>query len=310
MTAPRAFCSVVVPTRDRPDALRACLEGLARLDYPHDRMEVIVVDDGGQVDLESVVTPVRAVLDVTLLHQHWAGPAAARNRGAERARGEVLAFTDDDCAPRPDWLARLAARCAENPGSASGGLTVNAVAGNLYSDAAQTIIDAGYAQCNHDASPFPFFTTNNLAVPADGFRSTGGFDASFITAEDRDFCARWAARGWKIVYEPGAVVEHRHRLSFWKFCRLYFSYGRGAFRFRHRQALRGRRVPVQPSFYLRTLPRFAVAGRGLRKAAGMLALLGLWHLANTSGYVYERARGAGRPTRATVPERQASRPAE
>ena len=85
MTAPRVFCSVVVPTRDRPDALRACLEGLARLEYPRDRMEVIVVDDGGRIDLESVVTPVRGALDVTLLHQPWAGPAAARNRGAEVA---------------------------------------------------------------------------------------------------------------------------------------------------------------------------------------------------------------------------------
>ena len=310
MTAPRVFCSVVVPTRDRPDALRACLEGLARLEYPRDRMEVIVVDDGGRIDLESVVTPVRGALDVTLLRQPWAGPAAARNRGAEVARGDVLAFTDDDCAPRPDWLARLADRCAAQPGSASGGLTVNAVDDNLYSDAAQTIIDAGYAQCNHDASPFPFFTTNNLAVPTDGFRSAGGFDPSFITAEDRDFCARWAAQGRKIHYEPEAVVEHRHRLSFWKFCRLYFGYGRGAFRFRHRQSLRGRPVPVQPSFYLRTLPRFAVAGRGLRKAAGMLALLGLWHVTNTAGYAYEWARGGSRATRTAVSERQASRSVE
>ncbi|MBA3893182.1 MAG: glycosyltransferase [Gemmatimonadales bacterium] len=290
MTAPLPVSSIVVATRDRPGQLRTCLESLARLDYPRDRLEVIVVDDGGATPLEAVATPLRDVLDLRLLRQAWAGPAAARNLGAASARGELLAFTDDDCAPRPDWLARLAARHRVRPEIAVGGRTVNALTGNPYSTAAQMIIDAGYVQRNYPSSPLPFFTTNNLAVPAEGFRLLGGFNCSFFTAEDREFCARWAEHGRSVEYEPNAVVDHRHPLTFWRFCRLYFGYGGGAFRFRREQVLRGRSVPLEPSFYLRTLPLQAVQGRSVREAAAQLALLVPWHLANAAGFVWHWMR--------------------
>jgi glycosyltransferase involved in cell wall biosynthesis len=284
-------CSVVVATRDRPAQLRTCLGSLARLDYPRDRLEVIVVDDGGTAPLAPVADPLRDTLDITLLRQPWAGPAAARNLGAARARGELLAFTDDDCTPRPDWLTRLAARYLARPENAVGGLTVNALSANAYSSAAQMIIDAGYAQQNYASSPLPFYTTNNLAVPAEGFRLVGGLDASFLTSEDREFCARWAAHGRSIDYEPAAVIEHHHHLTFWRFCRLHFAYGCGAFRFRREQARRGRPVPLQPSFYLRTLPRHALAGRSPRQAAAHLALLVPWNLANGAGFAWQWMHG-------------------
>jgi glycosyltransferase involved in cell wall biosynthesis len=287
MTGPYPFCSIVVPTRNRPAALGTCLRSLARLNYPRDRMEVVVVDDGGVTDLEPVLAPIRAVLDVALLRQEWAGPASARNLGAESAHGELLAFTDDDCAPRPEWLRLLAQRYMAQPTSATGGLTINALSENPYSKVAQMIIDAGYAQCNYGSSALPFFTTNNLAVPADGFRLAGGFDASFITAEDREFCARWTGDGRKIVYEPDALVDHSHDLTFWSFCRLYFTYGRGAFQFHRKQAIRGRPVRLEPSFYLRTLPRQAFAGRSIVEGSFLSALLFPWHLANTAGFLWE-----------------------
>lgn len=293
MTAARPVCSVVVPTRDRPARLRVCLESLARLDYPPDRREVIVVDDGGGTALEPVVAPFRHAMEIQLLRQEWAGPGAARNLGAARARGELLAFTDDDCAPRADWLAHLAARYAERPEDAVGGLTVNALSANPFSSAAQMIIDAGYAQRNHQSSRFPFFTANNLAVPADGFRRVGGFDPAYITSEDREFCARWADLGRRIAYEPAAVVEHSHPLTFWKFCRLYFAYGRGAFQFRRAQARRNRPAPFEPEFYLRTLPRYALAGRVPVKGITLLALLVPWHLANVSGFLWQWLRAGG-----------------
>jgi glycosyltransferase involved in cell wall biosynthesis len=289
VTTSRPFCSVVVPTRDRPTQLRIGLESLARLDFPHDRFEVIVVDDGGAAPLDSLLASFRGTIDVRLLRQDWTGPAAARNFGAARARGELLAFTDDDCAPRRDWRARRE--------DAIGGLTVNALPANRYSTAAQMIIDAGYAQRNYDSSAFPFFTANNLAVPAEGFRQLGGFDSRYITSEDREFCARWAGRGWRIAYEPEAVVEHSHPLTFWRFCRLYFAYGCGAFRFRHEQARKQRPVPFEPAFYLRTLPRHAFAGRSPIEGVTLLSLLVPWHVANATGFVWEWLRGGSRGVR-------------
>src|SRR5436190_21831253 len=94
------FASVVVPTHERGPALRACLESLAALDYPPERYEVIVVDDGGSAPLDELLDPLHGRLRVELLAQRRAGPAGARNAGVMRAGGEVLAFTDDDCRPR------------------------------------------------------------------------------------------------------------------------------------------------------------------------------------------------------------------
>src|SRR5262245_41089017 len=69
--------SIIVPTYCRPQPLRTCLAALAHLDYPHESFEVIIVDDGGRVPLEAVVSPFSDRFDVTLLRQPHAGPAAA-----------------------------------------------------------------------------------------------------------------------------------------------------------------------------------------------------------------------------------------
>ena len=275
-------CSIVVPTYERAGALRGCLESLAALDYPRERYEVIVVDDGGRVPLEDVVEPLRGRMNLELLSQPRGGPAAARNAGVARAGGELVAFTDDDCRPRPEWLRRLAERFQAAPEEAAGGRTVNALARNPFSSAAQLVIDVGYRQNNEGSENRRWFTTNNLAVPAAGFRAVGGFDPSFRTAEDRDFCSRWVAHGLRMSYEPRAVVEHAHDLTLTSFARLHFDYGRGAFRYHRKQRRRGRPVRIEPSFY-RALAREA-------RRAGLVPPLLLWHVSHTVGFAWEWAR--------------------
>ena len=99
--------SVVVTTYNRPDALRAVLDGLAAqadLDF-----EVIVADDGSRDDTRALVERTGAGFPVPLSHtwQEDKGfrAGAARNRAAERARGDYLVFLDGDCIPRPDFVA-------------------------------------------------------------------------------------------------------------------------------------------------------------------------------------------------------------
>ena len=98
------FFSVIVPTRDRPDRLVRCLRALAQLDYPGDAFEVVVVDDGSRIAIEQVVEALQTEFQVSVLRTPACGPAAARNVGVANARGDYVAFTDDDCIPRVDWL--------------------------------------------------------------------------------------------------------------------------------------------------------------------------------------------------------------
>ena len=273
-------CSVVVPTRNRADQLRACLSGLSALDYPREKLQVIVVDDGGR-DVDETA------LDALVVRTDGLGPAGARNAGVAQADGELLAFVDDDCVPRPDWLTLLVDRRAEAPDHAVGGRTVNALSESLCAEAAQLVIDVGYTQ--NSAPERRWFTTNNLLVPADGFRALGGFDASYRTAEDRDFCARWLESGRGMLYEPDAVVGHARRMDVTEFVEMHFRYGRGAYRFHRDRRRLGKPVPVEPSYYA-ALAREAFGRGDARRVAALEGLLVVWHVANTAGFVYEWGR--------------------
>ncbi|MFW6089221.1 MAG: glycosyltransferase [Gemmatimonadota bacterium] len=277
--------SVVVPAYGRPDALGACVDALLRLEPPEGGYEVVVVDDGSPEPLTLAEHSV-----VRLVRQPNAGPAAARNHGARIARGRVLAFTDDDCRPAPDWLVRLITSLESTPGALVGGRTVNALTDNPFASASQAIIDHHYETYNRPGSDTVFFTSNNFVVSRERFQSLGGFDESFAGAagEDRDFCDRWLAAGFPIRYVPDALVRHAHEMSAWGFVRQQFAYGRGAGRCRELRLRRGqaRTTPKGESFY-RMLARRAFA-KPLSGVPGRVFLFALSQLASALGYWSER----------------------
>lgn len=287
--------SIIIPTYDRPSQLTACLHALARLHSPRNQFEVVVVDDGSPTSPAPVVARFRESLDVALFAQAHAGPAAARNLGAARARGRFLAFTDDDCAPAPDWLTALAARFVAHPHDLIGGRTLNALPDNPYAATSQIIVNSAYAHYNPDPDAACFFASNNLALPAERFGAIRGFDTAFTTSEDRDLCDRWLAHGYRMRYAPEVVVYHAHPLTFRSFWRQHFNYGRGAFRFHQARARRGN-GPFRPELrFYRSLFAYPFVqphpGRRWRTAALLLAS----QIANTAGFLRESAnQKAGR----------------
>jgi GT2 family glycosyltransferase len=290
--------SVIVPTYDRPEPLDRCLGALAAQEMERDRFEVIVVDDGGAISPRDVVARHRDEIDVRLLEQANAGPAKARNSAAAVARGEHLAFTDDDCLPEPDWLNALSESVERYPGHAVGGRVDNALNDDIYSHASQQLIDFLYGYYNSPGTPGRFFITSNLVFPAARFRELGGFDVTFplAAAEDRDLCDRWREQGGEIVYDERAVVRHAHALDLRSFCRQHLNYGRGAFHL-HRARERRGVVPIvfEPeSFYSRLVAHPLGKGGGAR-AAALSALLLTSQVMYATGYVVERA--LGRPGR-------------
>jgi len=223
--------SVIIPTFNRPADLDRCLAALARLEYPSDEFEVIVVDDGGHVDLQTIVAAYRNQLRLTLLRQTNSGPGVARNKGAEQASSRYLAFIDDDCIPAPTWLQILDGAVARASNALLGGRVVNGLPNNLNSEASQAIVDYLHQHMNGDPEHGRFFPSNNIAVAADLYRQIGGFDANFRrnASEDRDFCDRWLRHGLRLVAVPDAVVVHSREMSFLGFWKQHFQYGRGAY---------------------------------------------------------------------------------
>ena len=292
MSDTRLFFSVVVPTFRRPAQLAECLDALAGQDYPRERFEVVVVDDGSGAPPAEVVARFRPRLVVTLLTPPHAGPAAARNAGARRARAPFLAFTDDDCAPDPGWLRALEARLREAPERAVGGRTVNALPRNLFSAASQSLTEYLYAYFDAARGGASFFASNNLALSAELFAVVGGFDESFPLAagEDRELCDRWRARGYELTYAPEAVVRHAHALTLRSFCRQHFNYGRSAVHFRCARARRGGAVRVEPAAFYAGMLRHPFAREPRARASLLSALLVLSQTANAAGFFSERLR--------------------
>lgn len=287
MRTQSAFFSVIIPTRDRSAQLAQCLAAFARIDYPRDRFEVIVVNDGSEMFPENVVEPFREQLDVKVITQFRAGPATARNAGAAKARGAFLAFTDDDCAPASDWLQTLSVRFAHTPDCIIGGRIINGLPQNLYSTSSQMLIDYLYAYFGAGCSRLSFFTSNNLALGTEQFHKIGGFDESFpgAAAEDRELCDRGRHNGIGMIYAPEAVVYHSHPLTLRSFWRQHFTYGRGASHFHN---VRARREPdgikIEPlKFYLALLAYPYVKTRK-RRPLSISALLLLSQAANAAGF--------------------------
>lgn len=105
--------SLVVPTRDRPESLRRCLQSLAALDPP--ALEVIVVDDGALVAEELAAFARSLGLEFVYHRKQSPGTSASRNIGARLARGDYILFLDDDVLPEPDYLGRVMRTFAQDP---------------------------------------------------------------------------------------------------------------------------------------------------------------------------------------------------
>jgi glycosyltransferase involved in cell wall biosynthesis len=220
--------SVIVPTRDRADDLRNCLRSLFSQDFPPERFEVLVCDDGSKEKIESVVEEFsRAGNNVRYLRQEHRGPAAARNLGIRNAAGSIVAMTDSDTLPDRSWLRKLCEALAGDEGAV-------AVEGRVYAANEGEFDPLGEGPVNESGG---VYLTCNCAYRRDALLRIGGFDETFPypAYEDTELAAR-AQQVGRILWQPEAVVVHPQRpltlravikkLSHWEFVLLMgYRYG-------------------------------------------------------------------------------------
>ncbi|MCX7682591.1 MAG: glycosyltransferase [Anaerolineae bacterium] len=213
--------SIVVPVYNGAATLPTCLRALQSQAFPSDRYEIIVVDDGS-TDTSAVVAH---SFSVRVISQPNAGPAAARNRGAAAARGELLLFTDADCAPAPDWVARMIA-----PFSVPDVVGVKGTYRTVQRELVARFVQAEYED-RYDRmrglERIDFVDTYSAGYRRDVFLATGGFDTTFPTAsvEDQEFSFRLAEAGYRLVFVPEAAVYHVHDRTVGEYFRRKFWIG-------------------------------------------------------------------------------------
>jgi len=233
--------SAIVPTHDRPERLRTCLESLRVQIIDPALLEVIVVDDGSTADIAAVVGAVAAKGPIPMRceRQSLGGLNSARNRGARMAEGEVLAFLDDDTIVAGTWAEAIRSAFDVDACDGVGGRVELGLEGSPPPWlAARSYYLAEYdlgaqARWIDDADPLPVGA--NCAVSRQAFDRVDGFrvgldriGASLVSNGDTEFFFRVKATGAKLRYEPRASVIHcvpADRLSVQFFVRRHYAQG-------------------------------------------------------------------------------------
>ncbi|MEU5509763.1 glycosyltransferase [Streptomyces fungicidicus] len=280
--APPPYASVVVATRERAGQLARALDSLLAQDHP--RFEVVVVDNapvtGGTRELVERKYGER----VRYVCEPVPGLAVAHNRGLALARGEVVAFTDDDVVADPRWLGELTAPFAADPrlGCATGLILPARLRtpaqvlleshGGFAKGFTPTTYDPGDPPQGEPLFPFTagrFGSGANMAFRTDVLRAVGGFDPATGAGtaarggDDLYGFVRVLAQGHRLRYTPYALVWHHHRET-WSDLETQ-AYGYGAGLTAYLTAILVNRPALLPAFLAR-LPRGLARARALTEA--------------------------------------------
>lgn len=209
-----AEIAVVVPTRDRPEMLTRLLDGLRMQGLPSDRFEVIVIDDGSSASSTQHVLAeesARAELALRSVRNETAlGQARARNQGWRGVQAPLVAFTDDDCTPDPEWLSALLLASEAAPGAI--------VQGRTEPDPLGARPEGPFSRTVRVDALGPQYQTCNILYPRALLERLGGFDERVgqpVAGEDTELAWRAFESGAQAVFAADALVFHAiHELGF------------------------------------------------------------------------------------------------
>ncbi len=224
--------SIILPSYNRGTELERCLRSLMQLQYPATHSEIIVVDDastdGTQAMLERLNAECAAQgISLRSVRQDTRqGVAKCRNRGAELARFELLAFIDSDCVASPGWLSELVPAFSYPTVGAVGGMIRAYERRSMpgrYEDVHSSLFMGKQEQQVRLDGPLTYLPTANLLVRRAAWEKLGGF-APLEFGEDVDFCRRLLQASARILYLPVGLVEHEYRATLPAFLHTRVSY--------------------------------------------------------------------------------------
>jgi glycosyltransferase involved in cell wall biosynthesis len=220
MTAAPLKITVAIPTYNRAALLRQTLAGVVRQQFPHDRFEVLVIDNNSRDDTRQVVDAFAGARPAPRhLLEKRQGLDHARNRALAEARGDIVVFADDDILVEPDWLAQL---CA--PFARDGSHRIGAVGGEVipvFPDGVPPWIAEWHAPLafRPDAGALPAHQSPmgaNMAFPLWIFEKLGPFQTgldrsgkSLFGGGDTEMIRRVRAAGLEVWFVPAARVRHQ-----------------------------------------------------------------------------------------------------
>jgi glycosyltransferase involved in cell wall biosynthesis len=218
--------SVVIPTYNRLEDLRKCLEALERQTFGCSRFEVVVIDGGssdGTLDFLEKFVPGTA-MRLSYLVEPKRGAAAARNAGVLRSKAAYVAFTDDDCIPEPEWLSDLFDSFPRDGNCAGVGGRVTPQANNIIS---RYIDYFRVSRAIEFGDTALYLVTANAMYRRPLLMAVGIFDERIIYGEDTNLSLKLLKRGYYLKSLDVAVVRHKDPTDVYGLYRKFWCYGSG-----------------------------------------------------------------------------------
>lgn len=274
--------SVVVPFHGREPWLARCLDGLLSQRYPAAQREFLFVDNGGSTEARLLVARHPSV---RLLDEPRRGAYVARNRGIRSASGSVIAFTDADCAPAPDWLESIASAMGDPATAVVVGSYQPAVPGFAASILADYENEKNRFIFSSDDGSLRYGYTNNMAARAELFDTVGSF-VERLRGSDALFVRRVVDRiGPDAVrFVPAMAVQHLEVTSVTDYYRKVFVHSRSIAAMAALGPQRALTVRERLQVYARTVrARNDSLGDAIALLAVLAGGLGVWGLGAAAG---------------------------
>ena len=214
----KPLVSVIIPS-GRPEMVDKTIRLVEQQDIPATDIEIIVVSPSDDRRRDTTDNRVRTA-NVPRLYP----PGKMRNIGAAAARGELLAFIDDDCQPPENWISGLAIVLQRDDRTAAVGCRVVGIPNSFWVRCADYSLFSAYQL--HKGKKIPLGSAAVL-VRRDAFQSAGGFDQELLASEDWDFSLKLIARNWVCRFDPSIEVNHEHGcVSYLKILQKAYNYGK------------------------------------------------------------------------------------
>ncbi|MCS7365205.1 MAG: glycosyltransferase [archaeon GB-1867-035] len=227
--------SIIIPVRNAGETIEDLLKSLINLDYPKEKIEIIIVD--GQSTDDTIKRASK--YPVKILTEPGLGPSYARKIGIEASRGEILAFTDGDCRVPKEWVKVIVEDLSQPEIGCVGGsvFVEESIKNNIYAVYADKSIMrimplAKEKEILEEPKVFKHLAFCNMAIKREVLNEIGGLDTRFKTFEDVDTVQSICEKGYKMMLDPRMYVWHKHRQSLGAIIKQTYSYGRGGPKFR------------------------------------------------------------------------------
>jgi cellulose synthase/poly-beta-1,6-N-acetylglucosamine synthase-like glycosyltransferase len=207
-TLPRV--TIIVPAYNEAERIGACVASLRGQNYPAELLEIIVIDNGSTDRTHEILldTP-----GIRALRETRPGSYAARNTALAAATGEVVCFTDADCAADRDWVRNAVAVLEkEDAGIVAGHVELDF--GHRLRLSAAELFERCFAFKQAENARQSVCVTANWTSRLELIRRSGGFDGSVKSGGDHRLAAQIAAAGYRVVYARDAIVRHPARTDF------------------------------------------------------------------------------------------------